>query len=163
MISAFLLLSFKPAFFAFLFHLEQETLRFLFSFLSLEWYHLNIFSGWYFSQASRQQLVILPAQHFTMYFEYKLNKQGDNIQPSHTPLLILIQSVVPFLVLTIASWPAYRFLRRHIRWSGIPVSFRIFHILWSTQRGDWSHSYRTVLPCLCLHLANYLVSFFTLN
>ena len=47
--------------------------------------------------------MILPAQHFTMYSEYKLNKQGDNIQPSHTPLSILNQSVVPFLVLTIAS------------------------------------------------------------
>ena len=29
-------------------------------------------------------------------------------------------------VLTIASWPAYRFLRRQVRWSGIPISWRIF-------------------------------------
>ena len=37
---------------------------------------------------------------------------------------------------TIASWPAYRFLRRQVRWSGIPNSFRIFHsLLWSTVRG----------------------------
>ena len=37
-------------------------------------------------------------------------------------------------VLTVASWPAYRFLRRQVRWSGLPVSFRIFHsFLWSTQ------------------------------
>ena len=29
---------------------------------------------------------------------------------------------------------AYRFLRRQVRWSGIPISFRIFHsLLWSTQ------------------------------
>ena len=28
--------------------------------------------------------------------------------------------------LTVASWPAYRFLKRHVRWSGIPISFRIF-------------------------------------
>ena len=35
--------------------------------------------------------------------------------------------------LTVASWPAYRFLRRQAR-SGIPISLRIFHILlWSTQ------------------------------
>ena len=85
------------------------------------------------------------------------------IQPWCTPFPIWNQSVVPRLVLTVASWPAYRFLRRQVRWFGIPVSLRIFHILWSTQRGDWSHSYRTVLPCLCLHLANYLVSFFTPN
>ena len=25
-----------------------------------------------------------------------------------------------------ASWPAYRFLKRQVRWSGIPISFRIF-------------------------------------
>ena len=37
-------------------------------------------------------------------------------------------------VLTVASWPAYRFLKRQERWSGIPISFRIFHsLLWSTQ------------------------------
>ena len=32
-----------------------------------------------------------------------------------------------FSVLTVASWPAYRFLRRQVRWSGIPISWRIFH------------------------------------
>ena len=32
-------------------------------------------------------------------------------------------------VLTVASWPAYRFLRRQIRWSGIPISFRIFQFV----------------------------------
>ena len=47
-----------------------------------------------------------------MYSAYKLNKQNDNIQPWCTPLLIWIQSVIPYPVLTVASWPAYRFLRR---------------------------------------------------
>ena len=46
----------------------------------------------------------------------------------YTPFLIWNQSVVPCPVLTVASWPAYRFLRRQVRWSGIPVSWRIFHI-----------------------------------
>ena len=69
-----------------------------------------------------------------MYSVYKLNKQGDNIQPWCTPFPIWNQSVVPCPILTIASWPAYRFLKRHVRWSGIPISFRIFHsLLWSTQ------------------------------
>ena len=69
-----------------------------------------------------------------MYSARKLNKQGDNIQPWHTPFPIWNQSVVPCPVLTVASWPAYRFLRRQVRWSGIPISFRIFHSLWwSTQ------------------------------
>ena len=62
-----------------------------------------------------------------MKFAYKLNKQGDSIQPWHTPFLIWNQSVVP--VLTVASWPAYRFLKRQVRWSGIPISGRIFHRL----------------------------------
>ena len=30
------------------------------------------------------------------------------------------QSIVPCPVLTVASLPEYRFLRRQIRWSGIP-------------------------------------------
>ena len=37
---------------------------------------------------------------------YKLNKQGDNIWPWHTPFPIWNQSVVPCPVLTVASWPA---------------------------------------------------------
>ena len=27
---------------------------------------------------------------------------------------------------SVASWPAYRFLRRQVRWSGIPISFKNF-------------------------------------
>ena len=37
-----------------------------------------------------------------MYSAYKLNKQGDNIQPWHTPFPILNQSVIPCPVLTVA-------------------------------------------------------------
>ena len=69
-----------------------------------------------------------------MYSAYKLNKQVDNIQPWRTPFPIWNQSVVPCPVLTVASWPAYKFLKSQIRWSGIPISWRIFHsLLWSTQ------------------------------
>ena len=65
---------------------------------------------------------------------YLTDMQGDNIQPWHTPFPIWNQSVVPRAVLTVASWPAYRFPKRQVRWSGIPISFRIFHtLLWSTQ------------------------------
>ena len=64
-----------------------------------------------------------------MYAAYKLNKQGDNIQPWRTPFPIWNQSVVPCPVLTVASWPAYRFLKRQVRWSGIPISFRIFQFI----------------------------------
>ena len=66
-----------------------------------------------------------------MYSAYKLNMQGDNIQPWRTPFPIWNQSVVPCPVLTVASWPAYRFLRRQVRWSVIPISLRIFYsLLW---------------------------------
>ena len=58
-----------------------------------------------------------------MHSAYKLNKQGDNIQPWRTPFPIWNQSVVPCPILTVASWPAYRFLKRQVRWSGIPISF----------------------------------------
>ena len=61
-----------------------------------------------------------------MYSAYKLNKQGDNIKPWHTPFPIWNQSFVSCPVLTVTFWPAYRFLKRQLRWSGIPISFRIF-------------------------------------
>ena len=68
-----------------------------------------------------------------MYSAYKSNKQGDNIQPWHIPFSIWNQSVA-CPVITVASWPAHRFLRRQVRWSGIPISWRIFHsLMWSTQ------------------------------
>ena len=64
-----------------------------------------------------------------MYSAYKLNKQGDNIQPWCTPFPIWNQSIVPCPVVTVASWPAYRFLKRQVRWFGITISFRIFQFI----------------------------------
>ena len=57
-----------------------------------------------------------------MYSAYKLYKQGDNIQTWCAPFPVWNQSVVPCPVLTVASWPAYRFLKRQVRFSGIPIS-----------------------------------------
>ena len=62
-----------------------------------------------------------------MYSAYKLNKQGNNIQPWSTPFPVLNQSIASCLILTVASCPEYRFLRRQIRCSAIPISLRIFH------------------------------------
>ena len=62
-----------------------------------------------------------------IYSSYKLNKQGDTIQIWRTPFPIFNQSVVPCPILTVASWPAYRFCRRQVKWSGIPTSWSIFH------------------------------------
>ena len=44
-----------------------------------------------------------------MYSVYKLNKQGDNKKRWQTPIPIWNQSVFLCLVLTVVSWPAYRF------------------------------------------------------
>ena len=69
-----------------------------------------------------------------MYSAYKLNKHDDNIQPWHTSFRICNQSVAPCPVLTVAFSPAYRFLKRQVRWSAIPIFFTVFQsLLWSTQ------------------------------
>ena len=77
------------------------------------------------SSAYLRLLIFLPAilipafassspAFLMMYSAYKLHKQGDNIQPWCAPFLIWNQSVVPCPVLTVASWPAYRSLRRQV-------------------------------------------------
>ena len=128
------MLSFKPAF-----SLSSFTfIKRIFSscFLPLEWYHLHIWGCWYFSWQSWFQFVFPPVQHFswctlhisyismvTIYSLYSLLSQFG------TSLF-----VVPWPVLTVASWPACRFLRRQVCWSGIPISLIIFQsLLWSTQ------------------------------
>ena len=134
MIFVLWMLSFKPAF-----SLSSFTfIRRLFSSSSLSAVRVV-------SSAYLRLLIFLPAilvlayasssPAFRMtYFAYKLNKQADNIQPWCTPFPIWNQSVVPCPVLTIAPWPTFRFLRRHLKWSGIPISFRTFHsLLWSIQ------------------------------
>ena len=81
-----------------------------------------------------------------MYSSYKLNKQSDNIQPCRIPFPIWNQCIVPCLVLTVASWPAYRFIRRQVRWSGILISWRLFHsLLWSTQSNALSQTMKHMI------------------
>ena len=70
--------------------------------------------------------MLHPARHFTWY---KLNRQGDNIQPWHTLFPIWNQPIISCPVPTVASWPAYRLLRRQARWSGILISLRIFQFV----------------------------------
>ena len=56
----------------------------------------------------------------------KLQKTVKNRETWH--------GAVPCPVLAVASWLGYRFLRRQVRWSGIPISLRIIHsLLWCTQ------------------------------
>ena len=77
------------------------------------------------SSAYLRLLIFLPAVFIpacdsssltfhVVYSAFKLNKEGDNIQPWGTPFPTGNQSIVSCLVLTVASWPAYRFLRRQV-------------------------------------------------
>ena len=54
-----------------------------------------------------------------------------------TPFSILNQSIVPYRVLTVASWPTYKEsgVRRQVRWSSIPISLRAFHFVIRTVKG----------------------------
>ena len=135
-ILVFWMLSSKPTF-----SLSSFTfIKRLFSSSSLS--AISVVSSTYLRLLIFLLAILIPACVYSspvflmMYSAYKLNKQGDNIQPWRTPFPIWKQCVVPCPVLTVASWPAYRFLKRQVRWSVIPISFRIFHsLLWST--GTW--------------------------
>ena len=134
MFLVFWMLSFKPTFSLSSFTFIKRFFR------SSSFSAIRVVSSAYLRLLIFFQAILIPACASTspafhmMYSAYKLNKQSDSIQPWHTPFPIWNQSVVPRPVLTAASWPAYRFLRRQVRWSGIPISFRIFHsLLWSTQ------------------------------
>ena len=54
-------------------------------------------------------LILTPAYDSSIlafcmiYFAYRLNKQDDDMQPCCTPFPILNQSIVPCLVLAVAS------------------------------------------------------------
>ena len=133
MILVFWMLSFNPAF-----SLSSYTFMRLFSSSSLS--AIRVVSFVYLRLLRFLLAVLIPAcassylAFHMIYSAYKLNKQGDNIQPWRTPLPNWNLSVVPCLILTVVYWPEYRFFRRQVRSSGIPISFRIFHsLLRSTQ------------------------------
>ena len=92
-----------------------------------------------------------------MYSAQKWNKQSDNIQPWHTPSPIWNQSIVPCPVLTVASWPAYRFLRRH---TCINIHY-LFFSFWLTclcMTDSRSIHISTNDPTLFLFMAEYYYS-----
>jgi len=123
------------------FHFAVSSFTFtkrLFSFSSLS--VISVVSSAYLRLLVFLLAILIPAcassspVFLMIYSAYKLNKQCDNTQPWRTPFPIWNQSVVPCPVLTVASWPAYRFLKRQVRWSGIPISLIFFNsLLWFTQ------------------------------
>ena len=129
MIFVLWMLSFKPAFSLSSFTLIKRpfssSLLFAIKVVSSAYLRLLIFLPAILIAACASPSV---AFHI-VYSAYKLNKQGDNIQPWRTPFPIWNQSVAPCRILTVAFWPAYRFLRRQVKWSGIPNSWRIFQFV----------------------------------
>ena len=112
MILDFWMFSFQPGF-----SLSSFTfIKSLFSCSSLS--AIRVVSSAYMRLLIFLLAILIPAHASSspafrmMYSAYRLNKQGENIQPWHTPFPIWNQSVVPCLVLTVASWPVYRFLRK---------------------------------------------------
>ena len=110
-ILVFWILSFKPAF-----SLSFMLIKRLFS-SSLIFANRMVLSA-YLKLLIFLPEILIPAYDSSspaflmMHSAYKLNKQGDNVQPWRTPFPILNQSIVPWPVQTVASWPAYRFLRK---------------------------------------------------
>ena len=107
------ILSFK--FFTLLFDFYQEALQFLFTFCHKGGIIcisdiIKISPG-----NLDSSLCFIQPSIYMMYSAYKLNKQGGNIQAWCASFLIWNQSIISCLVLTVASSPAYRFLRRQVR------------------------------------------------
>ena len=126
MILVFWMLSFKPTFSLSSFTFIKRLFSSLFS-------AIRVVSSAYLRLFIFLPVILIPVcassnlAFCMMYSAYKLNKQGDNIKSLCTPFPLWNQSVVPCPVRTVASWPAYRFLKRQVRWPGIPISLRIFH------------------------------------
>ena len=59
-----------------------------------------------------------------MYSAYKLNKQDDNMQPD-----VFLSQFWTSSLFRVWTWPACLFLKKPVRWSGIPISFRIFQFV----------------------------------
>ena len=113
MILVFWMLTLKSAFFTLLFQLHQE----LFSFSSLS--AIRVVSSAYLRLLFLLAILIPACDSSSLAFPmmcsaYKLNKQGDNTQPCHNTFPILNPSVILCPVLTVTSWPTYRFLRRQL-------------------------------------------------
>ena len=90
-------------------------------FLPLEWYYLHYLRLLIFLPAILIPVCDLSSLAFHMMCSVYQKSRWQHAGLSHSSS-VLNQSVVPCLVLTVASWPAYRFLRRQVRWSGTPIS-----------------------------------------
>ena len=77
--------------------------------------------------------ILIPAcassslEFHVMYSAYKLNNQGDHVQP--WPSFPNFEPVRCSMSSFVASWPIYRFHRRQVRWAGILITLIIFQFV----------------------------------
>ena len=137
------MLSFKPSFLSFSFNLINRffsSVYFLPLVVSFAFLRLLIYLPTILIPVCNSSKFVL----HMMYSAYKLNKQGDNIQTCLTLFPIFEPVHYSMFSSNCCFWPVYRFLRKQVRWSGIPLSLRIFHCLscrWYHFNGrNWSET-----------------------
>ena len=124
MILAFWMLSFKSAFsLSSLIFIKRLFSYSLFS--AIRACHLHIWGFLYFPGMSWFKIVLHPVQylHHTLHIVKKASWQYRTLRysfPNFGPIDCFISG-------SVSHWPAYRFLRSQVRWSGIPISWRILH------------------------------------
>ena len=117
MILVFWMLSFKPAFSglkklsSFIFIKRLFSYSSLSAILVVSSAYLRFIDISYSNPAQHFACCILQRSWISRVTRYSLDR-----------LPIWNQSVVSCPVLTVASWPAYRFLRKQVRWSNTPIS-----------------------------------------
>ena len=133
MILVFWMLSFKPTFPLSSFPFIKR----LFSSSSLS--AIRVVSSAYLRLLMFLPAILIPAcassslAFLMMYSAYKLNNQGDNIQPWRAPFPIWNQSVVPCPVLTVASWPAsLGKCKSKLQWDTTLYPWLISKLIWKT-------------------------------
>ena len=117
---SFLSAEFYAKFFTFLFHFHQSATRMV----SSTYLRLLIFLP----------VVLIPACASSspalrmMYSAYKLNKQGDNIQPWRAPFPIW-NLCCSMSSSNCCFSTCIQISQEQVRWSGIPISWRIFQFV----------------------------------
>ena len=71
------------------------------------WVWVNSGSWWWTRRPGMLQFMGSKESDMTEWLNWTELNQGDNTPPWHTPFPIQNQSVAPFPVLSVASWPAY--------------------------------------------------------
>ena len=125
----FWMLSFKPAFSLFSFTLIKSSLVPL-CFLPLQWCHLHI------CYCISEVVDISPISLDSSLWVIQPSISHDVTTYSLAYSFPNPEPVCCSMSGSVAPWPASRFHRRQVGWSGSPISWRIFHsLLWSTVRG----------------------------